>query len=189
MIIAVLVFVLPGCVLAGPACAGASDSEKGQSPGSDQRRVFVSARSGDHGFPTPVVATAYRAGGGQAPEFPLGLDWLNTAGPLRLHELRGKFVLLDFWTYCCINCMHILPELKKLERRLSRPAGRHRCPLGEIRNRKGKRQYPRGHPPLRDRTPGGQRPAHGNLVAVLGDQLAHGLPDRSNGAGDLGPQR
>lgn len=42
-------------------------------------------------------------------------EWLNTSGPLDPSELRGKFVLLDFWTYCCINCMHILPELKKLE--------------------------------------------------------------------------
>jgi len=48
-------------------------------------------------------------------EFPEGLAWLNTARPLQLQELRGKFVLLDFWTYCCINCMHILPELKKAE--------------------------------------------------------------------------
>ncbi len=46
---------------------------------------------------------------------PPHLTWLNTAGPLELHDLRGKFVLLDFWTYCCINCMHILPELHKLE--------------------------------------------------------------------------
>jgi len=46
---------------------------------------------------------------------PEGLEWLNTDRPLRLADLRGKFVLLDFWTYCCINCMHILPELKKLE--------------------------------------------------------------------------
>ena len=30
-------------------------------------------------------------------------------------DFRGKFVLVDFWTYCCINCMHILPELKQLE--------------------------------------------------------------------------
>ncbi len=45
-----------------------------------------------------------------------GVEWLNTAGPLDLKDLRGKFVLLDFWTYCCINCMHILPELKKLEK-------------------------------------------------------------------------
>ena len=50
------------------------------------------------------------------PPFPQELSWLNTAGPLELKDLHGKFVLLDFWTYCCINCMHILPELKKLER-------------------------------------------------------------------------
>jgi len=52
----------------------------------------------------------------KAPPLTGGVEWLNTAGPLELRDLRGKFVLLDFWTYCCINCMHILPELKKLER-------------------------------------------------------------------------
>jgi len=51
----------------------------------------------------------------RAPEFPRDVEWLNSAGPIRLHDLRGKFVLLDFWTYCCINCIHVLPELKKLE--------------------------------------------------------------------------
>ena len=50
------------------------------------------------------------------PPLPQGLAWLNTAGPLELADLRGKFVLLDFWTFCCVNCMHILPELDKLER-------------------------------------------------------------------------
>jgi len=49
------------------------------------------------------------------PEFPQGASWLNTQGPLRMADLRGKFVVLDFWTYCCINCIHVLPELKKLE--------------------------------------------------------------------------
>ncbi len=52
----------------------------------------------------------------RVPPLPDRLVWLNTAGPLDWRDLRGKFVLLDFWTYCCINCMHILPELKKLER-------------------------------------------------------------------------
>lgn len=42
-------------------------------------------------------------------------EWMNTAKPLSIPELRGKIVLLDFWTYCCINCMHILPDLKFLE--------------------------------------------------------------------------
>lgn len=50
-----------------------------------------------------------------APEFPAGLDWINAEGPIQLKQLRGKIVLLDFWTYCCINCQHIIPDLKRLE--------------------------------------------------------------------------
>ncbi|KAL0375840.1 UNVERIFIED_CONTAM: protein SUPPRESSOR OF QUENCHING 1, chloroplastic [Sesamum calycinum] len=51
------------------------------------------------------------------PEFPPKLDWLNTA-PLQLRrDLKGKVVLLDFWTYCCINCMHVLPDLEFLEKK------------------------------------------------------------------------
>lgn len=50
-----------------------------------------------------------------APDFPAGLDWLNTARPLSLRDFRGKILLLDFWTYCCINCMQVIPDLKKLE--------------------------------------------------------------------------
>ncbi|HXI54125.1 MAG TPA: thioredoxin-like domain-containing protein [Candidatus Saccharimonadales bacterium] len=50
-----------------------------------------------------------------APEFPPGIEWLNTEKPLTLAGLKGKLVLLDFWTYCCINCMHVIPDLKKLE--------------------------------------------------------------------------
>jgi DNA-binding beta-propeller fold protein YncE len=55
------------------------------------------------------------AGTVPAPEFPQGLDWLNTAAPLTLKKLRGKVVLLDFWTYGCINCMHDFPWLRRLE--------------------------------------------------------------------------
>jgi thiol-disulfide isomerase/thioredoxin len=50
-----------------------------------------------------------------APEFPEGMEWLNTERPLSIRQLKGKLVLLDFWTFCCINCMHIIPDLKKLE--------------------------------------------------------------------------
>lgn len=52
-----------------------------------------------------------------APELPDNLEWFNTAAPLRLADHRGKVVLLDFWTYCCINCMHILPDLAYLEQK------------------------------------------------------------------------
>jgi thiol-disulfide isomerase/thioredoxin len=52
-----------------------------------------------------------------APELDGGIAWLNTAGPIHLKDLRGKIVLLDFWTLCCINCIHTLPDLAKLEKK------------------------------------------------------------------------
>lgn len=46
----------------------------------------------------------------------VGRNWLNTGGKsLDLEALRGKIVLLDFWTFCCINCLHVLDELRPLE--------------------------------------------------------------------------
>lgn len=51
----------------------------------------------------------------RAPELVGGKSWLNTDKPLSLSALKGKLVLLDFWTYGCINCIHIIPDLKKLE--------------------------------------------------------------------------
>lgn len=50
----------------------------------------------------------------RAPEL-RGSAWFNTERPLTLADLRGKLVLLDFWTYCCINCLHVLEDLKYLE--------------------------------------------------------------------------
>lgn len=52
-----------------------------------------------------------------APELPQDYPWLNTEHPLSLAELKGRVVLLDFWTYCCINCLHILNDLKYLEQK------------------------------------------------------------------------
>ncbi len=50
-----------------------------------------------------------------APELTGGIGWLNTDKPLSLAGLKGKIVLLDFWTYGCINCIHIIPKIKELE--------------------------------------------------------------------------
>ncbi|XP_014164357.1 NHL repeat-containing protein 2 [Geospiza fortis] len=48
------------------------------------------------------------------------LQWLNTEGPISLHkDLCGKVVVLDFFTYCCINCLHLLPDLHALEHQYS----------------------------------------------------------------------
>ena len=46
-----------------------------------------------------------------------GTDWLNTDKPITLADLKGRIVVLDFWTLCCINCIHTLPDLAKLEAR------------------------------------------------------------------------
>jgi thiol-disulfide isomerase/thioredoxin len=52
-----------------------------------------------------------------APDLTSATAWLNADRPLLLRDLRGQVVVLDFWTYCCINCMHVLPVLRELEER------------------------------------------------------------------------
>jgi DNA-binding beta-propeller fold protein YncE len=52
-----------------------------------------------------------------AADFVGGIDWLNTEKPIGIADLKGRIVLLDFWTLCCINCIHTLPDLAKLEAR------------------------------------------------------------------------
>jgi cytochrome c biogenesis protein CcdA/thiol-disulfide isomerase/thioredoxin len=56
---------------------------------------------------------------GKAPEFVDNQQWFNTPGdkPLTLKSLRGRVVLVDFWTYSCINCLRTLPYLKAWDQR------------------------------------------------------------------------
>lgn len=57
---------------------------------------------------------------GPVQDFPSGLEWFNVSEPLSFkNHLKGKVVVLDFFTYCCINCMHILPDLKDIESKFS----------------------------------------------------------------------
>ena len=52
---------------------------------------------------TPAMATPAPtsfAGSVNAPDFPDGIEWLNTNRPLAMADLRGKILILDFWTYC-----------------------------------------------------------------------------------------
>jgi thiol-disulfide isomerase/thioredoxin len=57
-----------------------------------------------------------------APDLTGASAWINTEGgkPITMADLKGKVVLLDFWTYGCVNCMHIIPDLKKLEKKYAK---------------------------------------------------------------------
>ena len=92
-----------------------------------------------------------------APDFPADADWLNTDRPLRLADFAGKLLLLDFWTYCCINCMHLLPTLRRLEREFPEElavVGVHTAKFDEERATENLRQavmrYGIRHPVLND---------------------------------------
>ncbi|XP_011498038.1 PREDICTED: NHL repeat-containing protein 2 [Ceratosolen solmsi marchali] len=63
---------------------------------------------------------AYAESGLRVNDFERGLEWFNVLESLSLYKhLDNKIVILDFFTYCCINCMHILPDLDALEKRFS----------------------------------------------------------------------
>ncbi|PQZ96391.1 hypothetical protein CQ018_03810 [Arthrobacter sp. MYb227] len=65
---------------------------------------------------TDSVRTSYKV---RASEL-VGRNWLNTGGKqLALEDLRGKILILDFWTFCCINCLHVLDELRPIEAKYS----------------------------------------------------------------------
>jgi sugar lactone lactonase YvrE/thiol-disulfide isomerase/thioredoxin len=94
--------------------------------------LAMASRQPEHGHPPAGVAaeqpdtsrilTAYgpqrqAADAIKSPELDGGVAWLNTDKPLKLKDLRGKIVVLDFWTLCCINCIHTLPDLAKIEKK------------------------------------------------------------------------
>ena len=93
---------------ADPAQAAATTPDDGQVATTD------GAADSEDTAAEPVELTF--EGGPAAPEFPAGYDWFNVSRPLSMSgDLRGKIVLLDFWTQGCINCIHIIPDLHRLE--------------------------------------------------------------------------
>ncbi|XP_047468756.1 NHL repeat-containing protein 2-like [Penaeus chinensis] len=72
-----------------------------------ERRAIVTEHIGNYvGVKIPMV------------EFEAGLEWFNVSRALtHAQDLKGRISVLDFFTYCCINCMHILPDLEALEER------------------------------------------------------------------------
>src|SRR5215212_3519184 len=73
-------------------------------------------RNGKTRFASPTTAAASLQDFGAAPEFTGISQWLHTR-PLTLARLRGKVVLVDFWTYSCINCLRTLPHLEAWDAR------------------------------------------------------------------------
>ena len=61
--------------------------------------------------PQPARASSGLPDEGPAPSFAGAVDWLNSS-PLTLEALKGKVVLVDFWTYSCINCLRTLPYIR-----------------------------------------------------------------------------
>ena len=90
-------------------CAGGTPSPMPNEGGATPLR-------GDDRHTDPWLARSY-AGDTPARPLPPDLEWLNVEYPLSLEQLKGKIVLLDFWTYGCINCIHNLPELKELQQK------------------------------------------------------------------------
>ena len=76
--------------------------------------VYVTSNIED---PTVQAAAAQGAKRVDVPDLVGGTDWLNTDKPISLADLKGRIVLLDFWTLCCINCIHTLPDLAMIEAR------------------------------------------------------------------------
>ncbi|MCS6712200.1 redoxin domain-containing protein [Brachybacterium sp. EF45031] len=82
-----------------------------QTPSHDDAPLARPAGSAGDGTPTGS-ATGARVRGSAL----RGRGWLNTGGgEITLEQLRGKVVVLDFWTFCCVNCLHVLDELRPVE--------------------------------------------------------------------------
>jgi DNA-binding beta-propeller fold protein YncE len=96
------------------SCSHAQDEKGAQAKGNGDKPAAGKTNvdeepEGAPGNPFPKRFPAPGLEGGKA--------WLNTKNEITMKDLRGKIVLLDFWTYCCINCMHVLPDLDYLEKK------------------------------------------------------------------------
>lgn len=103
-------FALIGSALLLAACA----TPDGAGPGDGAEAANDDTPRGGAAVPPEGAPDPNRFAG---LPFPEDADWVNTDQPLTLEELEGRHILLDFWTYGCINCYHMVPNLNKLHER------------------------------------------------------------------------
>ena len=116
--------------------------------------------------PPSVEAAAQQQKPMDAPELVGGTDWFNTNQPIRLADLRGRIVLLDFWTLCCINCIHTLPDLATIEARYPGVVVVIGVHTPKFDNEKKSASVLQGDPALRDQASGHQRCRQENREGV-----------------------
>lgn len=108
---------LVGCESAGQAQVSEIDADGPAvtaEPGPREGGSSPAPLRGDDRHADPWSARSY-AGTTPAKGLPAGVEWLNSEYPLTLEQLEGKIVLVDFWTYGCINCIHNIPRLIELQ--------------------------------------------------------------------------
>jgi thiol-disulfide isomerase/thioredoxin len=105
-----LAILLVGCGLA--AGSPGQDAQVDSAVVQEATGKSVEQRASQPATPSPpAVAHASLPDYGSAPELE-NSAWLNVDHPLRLQDLRGKVILLDMWTFGCINCQHVIPSLR-----------------------------------------------------------------------------
>ena len=100
------------CLLATIRATVAGNPTQQDGASSAAEEVTASTPAASPNLPAPAAVPPMISQGA----FAGGVEWLNCDEEITLEQLRGKFVLLDFWTYCCINCLQTLPDLKQLEK-------------------------------------------------------------------------
>ena len=169
----------PTCVVNPTGVARALRRGRGAARRSARRRAL-----------RPPARPAPRAPGdrcrcsGAAPDFTGNQRWFNTPGeqPLTLAELRGRVVLVDFWTYTCINCIRTLPTCSAWDAALPRrgPHDRRR-PHAGVRLRARRRQRRGRDRAERAALPGRPGQRLRDLERVGQPVLAREVPDRRQG--------
>ncbi len=117
-----LLALLCAFALIAASCSSSSSTDDSTSGEAEDEQTLADANTSDgdadvagdlaSSGPVPLTYQGERP----APEFPPGLDWFNVSRPLSMvGDLRSKIVILDFWTQGCVNCLHVIPDLKQLE--------------------------------------------------------------------------